>query len=83
MYEQVQEHKEKGGSLALHANALGAMDLIDPAIMTAYLRKANNMLEDNEREMATQVILAEGDIAVRWLHGWGVRKVGSPSRGWV
>ncbi len=60
VYEQVLEHKDKGGSLALHANAIGAMDLIDPAIKQAYFRKANSMLEDDEKEMSTQVIMAEG-----------------------
>ncbi|KIW35666.1 uncharacterized protein PV07_02351 [Cladophialophora immunda] len=60
VYEQVQQHRDKGGALALHANAIGAMELIDPAIKRAYFRKANSMLEDDDREMATQVILAEG-----------------------
>jgi salicylate hydroxylase len=60
VYEQVLQHKDKGGSLALHANAIGAMELIDPAIKQAYFRKANSMLEDDEEEMATQVIMAEG-----------------------
>ena len=60
IYEQVTQHRDKGGSLGLHANAIGAMEIIDPAIKQAYLRKANSMLEDDEKEMATHVIMAEG-----------------------
>ncbi|KIW90184.1 uncharacterized protein Z519_08827 [Cladophialophora bantiana CBS 173.52] len=36
------------------------MDLIDTAIKQGYFRKANSMLEDDNRKMATHVILAEG-----------------------
>ena len=60
VYEQVHHHRDKGGSLALHANAIGAMDLIDPAIKQTYYRKANSMLADDETEMATHVIMADG-----------------------
>ncbi|KAJ9608624.1 hypothetical protein H2200_006395 [Cladophialophora chaetospira] len=60
VYEQVQQHKDKGGALALHANAIGAMVILDPALKQAYFRKANSMLEDDEEEMATQVIMGEG-----------------------
>jgi salicylate hydroxylase len=59
VYEQVHSHRDKGGALALHKNAIGAMDLIDPALKEAYMRVANSMLEDDEKEMATHVILAE------------------------
>jgi salicylate hydroxylase len=60
VYEQVRRHHDKGGALTLHHNAIGAMELIDPAIKLAYFRKANDMLEDDEKEMATHVIMAEG-----------------------
>jgi salicylate hydroxylase len=59
VYEQVHVHRDKGGALALHRNAIGAMELIDPALNEAYMRVANSMLEDDQREMATHVILAE------------------------
>lgn len=60
VYEQVQQHRDKGGALALHANAIRAMELIDPALKQAYFRKANSMLADDEVEMATRVIMMEG-----------------------
>ena len=60
VYESVPEYRDVGAGMALHANAMRAMDLIDPAVKQAYLRKANSMLADDEVEMATQVIMAEG-----------------------
>ena len=60
VYESVPIYQDVGAGLALHGNAMRAMDLIDPAIKQAYLRKANNMLADDEKEMATQVIMAVG-----------------------
>lgn len=60
VYEQVQQHRDKGGALALHANAIQAMELIDPALKQAYFRKANSMLADDEVEMATRVFMMEG-----------------------
>ena len=60
VYGQVWDHRDKGGSLALRNNAIGAMELIDPAVKQAYFRQANSMLEDDEKEMTTHVIMAEG-----------------------
>ena len=60
VYESVAKFGNVGAGMALHANAIRAMDLIDPKIKEAYFRSANSMIEDDEVEMATQVIMAEG-----------------------
>lgn len=60
VYEAAAKFLQVGAGLALHANAISAMDLIDPEIKQTYFRKANSMAADDEVEMATQVIMAEG-----------------------
>ena len=60
VYEAAAEFLEVGAGLALHANAIRAMELIDPEIKRTYFRKANIMASDDEVEMATQVVMAEG-----------------------
>ncbi|KAK4983607.1 hypothetical protein LTR66_002820 [Elasticomyces elasticus] len=59
IYESVPEYKDVGAGLALHMNAIKAMDLIGPEVKKAYFSKALFMGEE-EQEMATEVILAEG-----------------------
>ena len=60
VYEAAAEFLEIGAGLALHANAIRAMELIDPEIKRTYFRKANKMASDDEVEMATQVVMAQG-----------------------
>jgi salicylate hydroxylase len=68
IYESVPHHHDKGAGLALHANALSAMSLLGPSIRRAYLDAAVSMTsptqkEQEQEEMATQVILAHGPHA--------------------
>ncbi|KAF7539230.1 hypothetical protein G7054_g2346 [Neopestalotiopsis clavispora] len=63
VYERYNETKVHGSGLALHGNALRAMDLISPAIKKAYFKKAHYMADEEDIEMATQFILAAGDNA--------------------
>ncbi|KAK0724983.1 hypothetical protein B0H67DRAFT_482389 [Lasiosphaeris hirsuta] len=63
VYESVPEHKDVGAGLALHLNAIKAMSLIGPEVRKAYFDKAIAMAEEEEQEMATEVILAQGPHA--------------------
>jgi len=60
VYEGVPEYKDVGAGLALHKNAIGAMSLLGPEVRKAYFDKAINIGEDEDDEMATEVILAHG-----------------------
>jgi len=59
IYESVPEYKDVGAGLALHLNAIKAMGLIGDEVRQAYFNSALNMGEE-DMELATQVILAEG-----------------------
>lgn len=60
IYESQSRYPSTGAGLALHKNAIAAMDLINPQLKKTYLARANLMSRDEEVELATQVILAEG-----------------------
>ncbi|KAI4863218.1 FAD/NAD(P)-binding domain-containing protein [Hypoxylon rubiginosum] len=59
VYESVPAYRDVGAGLALHLNGIKAMSLIGPEVRQAYADKALS-LGDEEREMATEVILAHG-----------------------
>lgn len=59
IYESVPEYKDVGAGLALHLNAIKAMTLIGDEVRQKYSEKALSMGEE-DLEMATQVILAQG-----------------------
>ncbi|KAI1776428.1 FAD/NAD(P)-binding domain-containing protein [Hypoxylon cercidicola] len=59
VYESVPAYKDVGAGLALHLNAIKAMALIGPEVRQAYFDKALTMGDENQ-EMATEVILAQG-----------------------
>jgi salicylate hydroxylase len=63
VYESTASYGDVGGGMALHKNAIIAMQSIDEALKESYFRGANAMLEDDEKELATEVILAEGPLA--------------------
>ncbi|OJJ06644.1 hypothetical protein ASPVEDRAFT_140328 [Aspergillus versicolor CBS 583.65] len=60
VYESQCTYPRTGAGLALHKNAIAAMDLIHPGLKKTYLGRANLMSRDEEVELATQVLLAEG-----------------------
>lgn len=60
VYEAVSAYADVGAGMALHKNAIRAMELIEPAIKHAYSRKAHNMAADEEQEIATQVSMTHG-----------------------
>ena len=60
VYEAVREYRDVGAGLALHLNATRALSLIDPGLRQAYLDKALAMADEEDRVMATEVILAQG-----------------------
>ncbi|KAI0491123.1 hypothetical protein F4859DRAFT_34690 [Xylaria cf. heliscus] len=62
VYEGVAQYSDVGAGLALHLNAIKAMDLLGPEVRQAYFDKALNMGEEGQ-EMATEVILAQGPHA--------------------
>ncbi|KAI2621761.1 FAD/NAD(P)-binding domain-containing protein [Hypoxylon sp. NC1633] len=59
IYESVPAYKDVGAGLALHLNAIKAMTLIGPEVRQAYFDKALSMGDENQ-EMVTEVILAQG-----------------------
>ncbi|KAI1376653.1 FAD/NAD(P)-binding domain-containing protein [Hypoxylon crocopeplum] len=59
VYESVPAYKDVGAGLALHLNAIKAMTLIGHEVRQAYFDKALSMGDENQ-EMATEVILAQG-----------------------
>ncbi|KAF2224814.1 hypothetical protein BDZ85DRAFT_294676 [Elsinoe ampelina] len=60
VYESVPEYKDIGAGLALHMNAIKAMDQIGPHVKKAYFEKALTMAEEADEEMSTQVSIASG-----------------------
>lgn len=60
VYESVPAYKDIGAGLALHMNAIKAMDLIGPHVKKAYFDKALTMAQEADEEMSTQVMLASG-----------------------
>ena len=60
IYESVPEYKDIGAGLALHMNAIKAMDLIGPKVKKAYFDTALNMASEADEEISTQVTLASG-----------------------
>ncbi|KAI1080680.1 FAD/NAD(P)-binding domain-containing protein [Whalleya microplaca] len=59
VYESVPAYRDIGAGLALHMNAIKAMSLIGSEVRQAYFDKAQSMGEE-DRDMATEVILAHG-----------------------
>ncbi|KAI0405193.1 hypothetical protein F4802DRAFT_614868 [Xylaria palmicola] len=62
VYEAVAQYADVGAGLALHQNAIKAMALLGPEVRKAYFDKALAMGEEDQ-EMATEVILAQGPHA--------------------
>ncbi|KAL1310549.1 hypothetical protein AAFC00_000829 [Neodothiora populina] len=60
VYEGVDGYADIGAGLALHKNAITAMDLIDPAVKKAYFSKALMIAEEEDEEMVTEVRLVSG-----------------------
>ncbi|KAI0967434.1 hypothetical protein F4678DRAFT_465370 [Xylaria arbuscula] len=59
VYEAVAQYSDVGAGLALHLNAIKAMTLLGPEVRQAYFDKALTM-GDEDKEMVTEVILAQG-----------------------
>ncbi|OTA99335.1 hypothetical protein M426DRAFT_325256 [Hypoxylon sp. CI-4A] len=60
LYEAYSTVSVRGAGLALHGNAITSMDLISPAIKKAYFRKSHFMANEEDMEMATQIIIGSG-----------------------
>ncbi|KAK7931632.1 hypothetical protein PG985_002344 [Apiospora marii] len=63
VYEAVPEYKDVGAGLALHLNAIKAMALLGPELQRAYFERALTMAAEEDTEMATTVMLAQGPHA--------------------
>jgi salicylate hydroxylase len=74
VYEATQCYRDVGGGMALHKNAIGAMQSIDPAIKDSYFRNANSMAADDEIELSTHVIMVEGHFSGEILARLGTAK---------
>jgi salicylate hydroxylase len=74
IYESTPHYRDRGGGLALHGNAITAMDLIDPQLKKTYFSRAIFLADDEEIEIATQVILAAGPESGRVVGRLGAAK---------
>lgn len=63
LYEAHSDVRVRGLGLALHGNAIRAMDLISPEIKKVYFEKSHYMANEEDIEMATQFIIASGQHA--------------------
>ncbi|KAK0611406.1 hypothetical protein B0T14DRAFT_500511 [Immersiella caudata] len=63
IYESVPAHRDVGAGLALHANAIKAMALLGPEVRRAYFDAAVSVASEEDEEVATEVILAQGEHA--------------------
>jgi salicylate hydroxylase len=63
IYESVPAHGDVGAGLALHANAINAMALLGPEVRRAYFDAAVSVASEEDEEIATEVILAQGEHA--------------------
>ncbi|KAH8647724.1 hypothetical protein BX600DRAFT_475776 [Xylariales sp. PMI_506] len=63
LFESYPDIRVRGSGLALHGNAMRAMDCISPKIKQAYFKKSHYMANEEDMEMATQFILASGEHA--------------------
>ncbi|KAK6080088.1 hypothetical protein SCUP234_05444 [Seiridium cupressi] len=63
LFEAYPNVRVRGSGLALHGNAIRAMDLISPKIKKAYFKKSHYMANEDDIEMATQFIISSGEHA--------------------
>ncbi|KAI0850261.1 FAD/NAD(P)-binding domain-containing protein [Daldinia vernicosa] len=63
LYEAYPDVGVRGAGIALHGNAIKAMDLISPEIKKAYFKKSHFMANEEDTEMATQIIVGSGQNA--------------------
>lgn len=60
LYEAYPNVGVRGAGLALHGNAIKAMDLVSQEIKKAYFKKSHFMADEEDMEMATQIIVGNG-----------------------
>ncbi|KAI1412665.1 FAD/NAD(P)-binding domain-containing protein [Hypoxylon sp. FL1857] len=60
LYEAYPKVEVRGAGLAFHGNAIKAMDLVSPGIKKAYFKKSHFMANEQDIEMATQIIVGSG-----------------------
>ncbi|KAI1803548.1 FAD/NAD(P)-binding domain-containing protein [Daldinia bambusicola] len=63
LYEAYPDIGVRGAGVALHGNAINAMDLISPEIKKAYFKKSHFMANEEDIEMATEIIIGSGPNA--------------------
>ncbi|KAI1771603.1 FAD/NAD(P)-binding domain-containing protein [Hypoxylon cercidicola] len=63
LYEAYPNVGVRGVGLALHGNAMKAMEMVSPEIKKTYFRKSHFMANEEDMEMATQIIIGSGQHA--------------------
>lgn len=63
LYEAYPSVGVRGAGLALHGNAIKAMDQVSPQIKKTYFKKSHFMANEEDLEMATQIIIGSGHHA--------------------
>ncbi|KAI0380886.1 FAD/NAD(P)-binding domain-containing protein [Hypomontagnella monticulosa] len=60
LYEAYANVGVRGAGLALHGNAIKAMEIVSPEIKKTYFKKSHFMANEEEMEMATQILVGSG-----------------------
>jgi len=75
VYEGTKVYREIGGGLAIHGNGIRAMELVGEEVKRAYFDSAELSAKDEDVEMTTDVLVAEGKNAHELLVSLGAAKV--------
>lgn len=75
VYEGAKAFADIGAGLALHGNAIRAMEMIGPEVKQAYFDSARLIGEDENEELATEVLVAQGKHANEQVAFLGRAKV--------
>lgn len=60
IYETVRFYPDYGAGLAMHKNAIGALELLHPELKRAYLSRALSTIDNDQLEQATQIHISSG-----------------------
>lgn len=78
VYEGTKVYKEVGGGLAIHPNGIRAMELLGDDVKRAYFDSAELSAKDEDEELTTDVLIAQGKNAHQMLASLGAAKVSEP-----
>jgi salicylate hydroxylase len=74
VYEATKVYRDIGGGLAIHGNGIHAMELIGEDVKRAYFDSAELSAKDEDKELTTDVLVAQGKDAHEMLLSFGAAK---------